>query len=52
MPESIYKKQKREIIKKSAKELYKQGLSTREIGKILNRSHAWVAYVIKELSTV
>ena len=28
--------------------LYKQGLTTREVGKIVGRSHAWVALVVKK----
>jgi len=37
-----------EAKKKKARFLYKQGLSTREVGAIVKRSHAWVAEAIKE----
>lgn len=50
MPESIYKKQQRELLKEQVLELYKQGYSTRYIGKVLKRSHSWVAYVLKEVA--
>ena len=36
-------KEKRE----RAVKLYREGLTLREIGKILNRSHEWVRQVIK-----
>ena len=52
MPISIYRKIKIQELKKKAVTLYKQGLTTREIGKTLNRSHNWVAVAVKELSTV
>jgi len=28
--------------------LYKQGLTTREISKIVNKSHSWVALIVKK----
>lgn len=37
-----------EAKKKKARFLYKQGLSTREVGLIVKRSHAWVANVVQE----
>ena len=37
--------------KKKAVTLYKNGLSTREVAKVVQRSHAWVALAVKELST-
>ncbi len=52
MAESIYKKEHREELKKKVLTLYKQGLSTRAIGKIVEKSHSWVAYVLKELEAV
>jgi len=42
------KKEENEIIKKRARDLFKFGLTTREIGKIVGRSHAWVALVVKK----
>ncbi len=32
--------------------LYKQGLTTREVGDIVRRSHQWVALKVRHLSTV
>jgi len=40
--------EKRLALKKIAIQLYNEGLTTREIGKQLGRSHAWVALVVKE----
>lgn len=37
-----------EAKKKKARFLYKQGLSCREVGMIVKRSHSWVAEVVKE----
>ena len=42
-----YKKKKIEKLKIKARKLYKQGLTLREIGKILNKSHQWVYMAIK-----
>ena len=42
------KQEERLILKKIAVQLSKKGFTTREIGKKLNRSHAWVALVVKE----
>jgi transposase-like protein len=44
---SKYKKKEIEKLKIKARKLYKQGLTLREIGKILNRSHQWVYIAIK-----
>lgn len=42
-------KQKRiEELKEKARRLYVLGYTTREIGKMVNRSHAWVALVVKK----
>lgn len=38
----------RKLRKKRAWILYQQGLTTREVGRIVNRSHAWVALIVKE----
>ena len=52
MEHSIYRKQKVADLKNKAFTLYKEGLSTREIAKVVNRSHQWVAVAIREkLST-
>jgi transposase len=42
------KQEKRLGLKKIAIQLYDRGFTTREIGKKLGRSHAWVALVVKE----
>lgn len=47
-------KYKQELIrarKQRAFDLYKSGLTTRQVGHLINRSHAWVALAVKELST-
>jgi transposase len=51
MPISIYQKKNIQDKKKQAVKLYKQGLTTRQVGKLLNRSHNWVAMALHELST-
>jgi orotate phosphoribosyltransferase-like protein len=52
MKESKYRKQRRAELIKKAVALYKQGYTTREVGRFLDRSHGWVAYVVKnQLST-
>ncbi len=46
---SKYKQEKLERLKDKAFELYKQGLTTREVAGIIKvRTHAWVATVVKE----
>jgi len=37
-----------EILKEKARKLFALGYTTREIGKEICRSHAWVALVVKE----
>jgi len=49
MKMSKYKKQEIEEKIKQAKELYKTGLSTRAVGKVVGRSHEWVAKKVKGL---
>jgi transposase-like protein len=44
---SKYKKREIEKLKIKARKLYKQGLTLREISKILNKSHQWVYMAIK-----
>lgn len=51
MQPSTYKRQKTQDLKAKALTLYKEGLSTREVGKVLSRSHNWVAMALRELST-
>lgn len=51
MKPSEYQRKKTEELKKKAQALYKDGLSTREVGEVIKRSHAWVALAVKELST-
>lgn len=36
-----------EAKKEEARRLFKRGLTTREIGVIVSRSHAWVANAVK-----
>lgn len=53
MPISNYQKEKNMELKRKAFELYKQGLTLREIKKALGqKSHEWFRQGIKELSTV
>ena len=44
-------KEQRKKEKIRAYDMSKQGLTTRVIGEIIGKSHAWVANTIKELST-
>ena len=48
---SEYQKKKIEDRQRKAMKLYKQGLTTREIGKALERSHTWVWNAVKKMST-
>jgi hypothetical protein len=53
MAQSIFQIKKIEELKKKALILYKQGLTTREVGKAVGKSHQWVAVAVREkLSTV
>ena len=58
---SKFKNEKIRKLKLKAYELYSQGLSSRDVGDIVNRSHEWVLQAVrdieieeheKELSTV
>jgi len=49
---SKFQQKKNLLLRAKAKKLYKQGLSTREVGKIIGRSHTWVENAVKSLSTV
>ena len=51
MKTSEYQKKKIEDRQKKAMKLYKQGLTTREVGKALNKSHTWAWNAIKKMST-
>jgi len=46
---SKYKRKLIEAKKKKAIMLYKQGLTTRDVGKVIHRSHSWVADVVKKI---
>ncbi len=50
-PSKYQLRRKAELVKKAQK-LYKQGLSTREIAPLIDRSHAWVALAVKETAPV
>lgn len=45
---SPYKRIKIESLKEKAFTLYKEGLSSREVAKMVDRSHTWVANAMKE----
>lgn len=45
---SIYQKKKINELKKKAIALYKTGMTTREVGKIVGRSRTWVAISVRE----
>ncbi len=54
MPISKYQKEKNLELKKKAYELYKQGLTLREISLAFKKekSYEWIRKGIKELSTI
>ena len=45
-------KKKIEDRQKKAMKLYKQGLTTREVGSALGKSHTWAWNAIRKMSTV
>lgn len=49
---SKYKSKQRKELQRKAFELYKSGLSLRQVAVAVNRSHTWVANAIKEQSGV
>jgi DNA-binding transcriptional regulator LsrR (DeoR family) len=51
MNKNPYLDRKRQEQYEKALALYKQGLTTREIGKALGKSHAWAALAIKKLTS-
>ena len=42
------KQQQIETLKKKARKLYREDFTTREIGKLISKSHTWVAAAVKE----
>ena len=48
---SIYRKAQIGGLAERAFNLYKQGLSLREVAKMVGKSHVWVANKVKDLST-
>lgn len=48
---SVFAKNKVKPLEDQAKTLYKEGLSTRQVGKIIGRSHQWVWLRVRGLST-
>lgn len=48
MKRSQYQEQKVEQLKKKALTLYRQGLTVREVGGIIGKSHTWVWEAVKE----
>ena len=49
---SEYQKKKIEDRQKKAMKLYRQGLTTREVGSALGKSHTWAWNAIRKMSTV
>ena len=47
---SIYALRKQRAFKERAFALYKEGYSTREVGRMVGKSYAWVWLAVKELS--
>jgi len=41
----------KEELKEKAKKLYRQGLTMREVARIIGKSRQWVCIAVKELST-
>ena len=44
----ITKAKEKKVLVAIAKQLFKKGFTTREIGSKIGRSHTWVAEIIKE----
>lgn len=49
MKQSIYQIKKREALREKARKLYREGLSLRQVGNALGKSHQWVAEAVKAL---
>ncbi len=47
---SPFQKARKKKLEEKAITLYKTGLSTREVGKALKRSHTWVWRIVKDLA--
>ena len=45
---SIHQKKKIESLEEKARIMYEQGLTTREVGKMLDKSHTWVWLAVKK----
>ncbi len=45
---SIHQKKKIESLEEKARIMYEQGLTTREVGKMLKKSHTWVWLAVKK----
>jgi transposase-like protein len=52
MKMSTYQSAKKLKVKEKALELYKQGLSLREVSRVVGMSHQWVKNAVSELSPV
>ena len=48
MPLSPYQKKRKELLKKKAASLYKQGFSMREVARTLGKSRQWVCDAVKD----
>lgn len=48
---SIYQQKQKELLREKARKLYREGLSLRQVGKALSKSHQWVADAIKHYKT-
>lgn len=48
MPISKYRKEKIAKLKRKAVQLYRQGLTLREIRAVVSKSHEWVRQAVKE----
>jgi len=52
MPVSKYQKEKIMETKRKSLEMYKAGLTVREIGKVIGKSHTWVWSAVRELESL
>lgn len=43
MKTSIYQQKAKQKLAKKALQMYRQGLSTRDVAKLVKKSHTWVA---------